>query len=303
MNLQALADQLEKKVDCQVSVHVPMKNFTTWRVGGPAELMINPHHIEDIENGVLFAKEYGLPITVIGNGSNLLILDGGIRGLVIKLGEFKDVSQKGDLITAEAGVMLPVLTRMACNASLSGLEFAVGIPATLGGALVMNAGAFGQDMGSLVQEVETIDYQGNQQRLSKDELSFSYRTSSLARQELIILRTVLRFDPADKEEIAARMKENKARRTRIQPMGLPSAGSVFRNPSQNYAGRLIEELGLKGQRIGDAMVSTKHGNFIINCGCATGGEILTLIKTIQERVYEQKEIILVPEVLIIGEEG
>jgi UDP-N-acetylmuramate dehydrogenase len=251
----------------------------------------------------LFAKEYGLPITVIGNGSNLLILDGGIRGLVIKLGEFKDVSQKGDLITAEAGVMLPILSRMACKASLSGLEFAVGIPATLGGALVMNAGAFGQDLGSLVQEVEAIDYQGKQQRLSKDELSFGYRTSSLARQELIIIRAVLRLDPADKEEIAARMKANKTRRTKIQPAGLPSSGSVFRNPSQYYAGRLIEELGLKGKRIGDAMVSSKHANFIINCGCATGGEILTLIKTIQERVYEQKGIILVPEVLIIGEEG
>lgn len=303
MNLQALADQLEKKVDCQVSVRVPMKNFTTWRAGGPADLMISPHHLEDIANSVLFAKEHGLPITVIGNGSNLLILDGGIRGLVIKLGKFKDVSQKGELITVEAGVMLPALSKMACNASLSGLEFAVGIPATLGGALIMNAGAFGQDLGSLVQEVEAIDYQGNQQRLSKDELSFGYRTSSLARQDLIILRAVLRFDFANKEDIAACIQANKARRANIQPMGLPSAGSVFRNPSQNYAGRLIEELGLKGQRIGDAMVSLKHANFIINCGCATGGEILALIKTIQERVYEQKGIILDPEVLIMGEEG
>jgi UDP-N-acetylmuramate dehydrogenase len=303
MNLHVLADKLEKKVDCQVFVHASMRNFTTWRVGGPADLLITPHNKEDIKNSILFAKEYGLPITVIGNGSNLLVLDGGIRGLVIKLGEFKGVSLQGEMITVEAGVMIPVLARMATKASLSGLEFAVGIPATLGGGLVMNAGAFGQSIGSLVQEIEAIDYQGKEQSLSKGELSFCYRSSSISGQELVVLRAVLRLIPAPKEDIASRMEINKAERAKIQPIGLPCAGSVFRNPPQDYAGKLIEELGLKGQRIGDAEVSSKHANFIVNCGCATGREILTLIKIIQERVFENKGIMLVPEVLIIGEEG
>lgn len=304
MKWQVLANKLQQNVDGQVLAQVPMKNFTTWRVGGPADLMIIPRTIGDIQVAVLFAQEYDLPITVVGNGSNLLVLDGGIRGLVIKLGGgLKDASLQGNTITAEGGVMFPALARMALEASLSGLEFAAGIPATLGGGLVMNAGAFGQDIGCLIEQVETINYQGKQQKWLKDELSFSYRSSSLQGQNLIILKAVLRLTPALREDIAARMEKNRTFRSKIQPVDFPSAGSVFRNPAYDYAGRLIEEVGLKGHRIGDAAVSPKHANFIINCGCATGREILELIKTIQQRVFEQKGIMLVPEVLILGEEG
>lgn len=304
MNWQFVAQKLEQKVEGQVLAQVPMKNYTTWRVGGPADLLIIPRTTGDIHEALLFAQEYGLPITVIGNGSNLLVLDGGIRGLVIKLaGGLKDAFLQGNILTAEGGITLPALARIALKSSLSGLEFAVGIPATLGGGLMMNAGAFGQDIGRLIQQVETINHQGKQRKWSKDELSFGYRSSSLQGQNLIILRAALRLTPALEEDIAVRMDTNRAFRSKIQPIELPSAGSVFRNPPQDYAGRLIEEVGLKGHRIGDAAVSPKHANFIVNCGCATGREILAIIKAVQERVFEQKGVLLIPEVLIIGEEG
>ncbi|MDD4674681.1 MAG: UDP-N-acetylmuramate dehydrogenase [Syntrophaceticus schinkii] len=304
MNWQVLAQQLEEKVDGRVFAQVPMKNYTTWRVGGPADLLVIPWTTGDVKKALLFAQEYCLPLTVIGNGSNLLVLDGGVRGLVIKLGRgLKGASLQGEMITAEGGVMLPALARMALKSSLSGLEFAAGIPATVGGGIIMNAGAFGKDIGSLVQEVETIDHQGKQQKWLQDELSFSYRSSSLKGRNLIILRAVFRLTPALKEDIAARMEANLAFRCKMQPTEFPSAGSVFRNPPHDYAGRLIEEVGLKGHRIGDAAVSPKHANFIVNCGSATAREILELIKTIQEQVSEQKGIMLAPEVLILGEEG
>ena len=167
----------------------------------------------------------------------------------------------------------------------------------------MNAGAFGQDMGSIALEVETIDQQGKVQQWSRDELFFSYRSSSLQGKNLIVLKADLQLVPAAREEIAVRIKKNIAFRSKIQPLEQPTAGSVFRNPPDDYAGRLIESAGLKGLRIGDAMVSTKHANFIVNCGKATGREIQELIKTIQDRVVQQFGIILVPEVLIVGEEG
>lgn len=304
MDWQVLAEKLEQKVDGRVYFQVPMKKFTTWRVGGPADLLVIPQTKEDVQEALLFAQQYSLPITVIGNGSNLLVLDGGIRGLVFKIGGgLKDVFLQRDMITVGGGVRFPALARMALRSSLSGLEFAVGIPATLGGGIMMNAGAFGQDMGSLVQEVETIDHQGKQQTWSKGELCFGYRSSSLQEQDLIVLKAVLRLTPALKEDIAARMDANLASRCKIQPLDFPSAGSVFRNPPHDHAGRLIEEVGLKGHRIGDAMVSPKHANFIVNCGSAAGRDILALIKTVQKQVCGEKGIMLVPEVLIMGEEG
>jgi UDP-N-acetylmuramate dehydrogenase len=304
MDRQTLAQDLERKIDGRVLVEAPLRHFTTWRVGGPADIMVIPHSAGDIKAALLFARENRLPVTVIGNGSNLLVLDGGIRGLVIKPGGgLKSVSLQEETITAEGGVMLSALARTALKASLSGLEFAGGIPATLGGGIMMNAGAFGQDIGSLIQQVETIDAQGKEQKWLKEQIAFSYRSSSFQGQDLIILKAVLRMTPAAREDIAARMERNNKVRNKIQPLGSPTAGSVFRNPAGHYAGKLIEEAGLKGRRIGGAAVSPKHANFIINCGGATGRDILELIKTIQNRVFEEKGIKLVPEVLVMGEDG
>lgn len=304
MDWQELAFELRQKISGQVLARAPMERFTTWRVGGPADLLVIPRTKEDVQEALLFTRKHDLPITVIGNGSNLLVLDRGIRGLVLKFAGGLNTSHlEGNILTADGGALLPSLARLALKSSLSGLEFGAGIPASLGGAILMNAGAFGQDMGSIALEVETIDQQGKVQQWSRDELFFSYRSSSLQGKNLIVLKADLQLVPAAREEIAVRIKKNIAFRSKIQPLEQPTAGSVFRNPPDDYAGRLIESAGLKGLRIGDAMVSTKHANFIVNCGKATGREIQELIKTIQDRVVQQFGIILVPEVLIVGEEG
>jgi len=304
MNWQELANELKQKIEGQVMANAPMKQHTTWRVGGPADLLVIPRTVKDIHETLLFAKHHQLPIMAIGNGSNLLVLDGGIRGVVLKLGGgLKSQYVDGNFLVAEGGAMLPSLARMALNHSLSGLEFAVGIPATLGGAIFMNAGAFGQDIGSLVRQVEVIDFNGKQQVLSRNELTFGYRKSSLQDTNMIILRATLQLKPGKKDDIAASMEAKLSLRNNLQPLEYPTAGSVFRNPVGDYAGRLIEAAGLKGHSIGDAVISTKHANFIINRGNATGREILTLIRTIRERVFELEGVMLVPEVLIVGEEG
>jgi UDP-N-acetylmuramate dehydrogenase len=304
MNWQKLAQELKTKIKGQVLAEAPLKNYTTWRVGGPADLICIPAEKTDVQLALAFAREYNLPVTVIGNGSNLLVLDGGIRGLVLSIcGGLNFSNIHGDLLVSGGGVLLPALARQACCASLSGLEFAAGIPATLGGAIIMNAGAFGQNTGSLIEEVQTIQMDGIEKKWRGTELSFGYRHSSLKGKGLIVLQAVLKLTPAIQDEISVRMKKNLASRKRTQPLEFPTAGSVFRNPPGDYAGRLIEAVGLKGFCLGDAQVSSKHANFIINRGNATGQEIKLLIEMIQKCVYLEKGIALVPEVMIVGEEG
>ncbi len=304
MDCKRLSLQLKEVVgDSCVLAQAPMEKHTTWRIGGPADLLVIPKTVEDLKKSLQFAQNNSLPITVVGNGSNLLVLDGGIRGLVIKLGKgIKNVSLQGDLMIAGGGVMLPVLSRRALKASLSGLEFAAGIPATVGGAIVMNAGAHGKEIGSIIQEVETVDYQGREQKWLRDELSFSYRTSSLKSKNIIVSKAVFKLSPAEENDIAKCMDQGLASRKKTQPTGLPSAGSVFRNPPHHHAGKLIEKAGLKGYVSGGAAVSDKHANFIVNCGTATARDVLELIKIIQEHVSEQMGIMLAPEILILGEE-
>lgn len=304
MNWQELAQKLGSRVKGQVLAQASMKNFTTWRVGGPADLLVVPHEKNDVREVLAFAGEFDLPVTVIGNGSNLLVLDGGIRGLVLKIGSgLNSVLIKGDLLVAEGGALLPALARQACSAGLSGLEFAAGIPASLGGAIMMNAGAFGKDIGSVVQNVETVRIDGTEIKWKREELTFCYRCSNLQRQELIVIKATLRLVPALREEIAARVERYLISRRMTQPLEFPTAGSVFRNPPGDYAGRLIESVGLKGFCLGDAQVSLKHANFIVNRGGATGQDIKALIELIQDRVFNEWGISLVPEVMIVGEEG
>ncbi|NPV29701.1 MAG: UDP-N-acetylmuramate dehydrogenase [Firmicutes bacterium] len=304
MDWNRLAEELGRKVRGRVFPRASMKEHTTWRVGGPADLLLIPQTEDDVIRALDCAGENALPVTVIGNGSNLLVRDGGIRGLTLKIARGLTTCRvKEDKIEAGAGVLLPHLARLALRAELSGLEFALGIPASLGGALVMNAGAFGQQLGDLVREVQTVDLRGARRVWDHMQLSFSYRRSSLLEQNLIVLRAVLSLNPARASLIAERMKQNLARRRETQPLGLPTAGCVFRNPPGRYAGQLIEMAGLKGLRVGDAQVSPKHANFIVNLGNATAGQILALMELIQEKVRSQFGVNLEPEVRMVGEEG
>ncbi|MGB9792175.1 MAG: UDP-N-acetylmuramate dehydrogenase [Thermacetogeniaceae bacterium] len=303
MNWKMLADELGQQIKGKVIALAPMRDYTTWAIGGPADLLCIPQTEEDVVAALKFAEAYALPITVIGNGSNLLVRDGGIRGLVIRIaGGLNSVHVEGTRIVAGAGMLLPSLSRIALRAGLSGLEFAADIPASLGGAVVMNAGAFGQCMGNVVVEVEAIGYDGSRRILSGSDLHFDYRTSSLKEQELIVLKAVLELIPEAPLAIAMKMKSNLSYRRRTQPLHMPSAGCVFRNPPGHFAAKLIELAGLKGARIGDAEVSLKHANFIVNRGNASARQVLALIELIRDQVRCRFGIDLVPEIRVVGEE-
>lgn len=304
MNWSNLAEELKRQVTGRVIACAPMREYTTWRIGGPADILCSPRTEDDVIIALSFAEEYGLPVTVIGNGSNLLVRDEGIRGLTLRIeGGLNSVQVEENRVLAGAGILLPSLSRIALRAGLSGLEFAAGIPASLGGAVVMNAGAFGQCLGDLVLEADVLEFNGNRRLLTRTDFSFNYRTSSLQDQKLIILRTVLQLTPEDTSAIAERMENNLASRIRTQPLKLPTAGSVFRNPPGHFAAKLIELAGLKGVRVGDAQVSPKHANFIVNLGNASAHQVITLIEMIKERVRSQFGIELVSEVCLMGEEG
>lgn len=303
MNWRELALGLKKRVAGTVTACASMKEHTAWQVGGPADLLCIPQTEADVLQALKFAAEYGLAITVIGNGSNLLVRNGGIRGLTIKIAGVLNTTQvQESSIRAGAGVLLPALARVALRASLGGLEFAAGIPGSLGGGVVMNVGAFGQRLGDLIEEVKTVDFQGTIKVWQGSQLSFDYRSSSLLGKDLIVLGAVLGLEFVESSVIAERMKRNLAARRETQPLDLPTAGSVFKNPPGYYAGELIEKAGLKGFSVGDAQISPKHANFIVNRGNAGAGQVLALITTVQERVRVLFGIDLVPEVRLVGEE-
>ena len=303
MTWQELAPKLQAGVAGRVLTGVSMKNFTTWRIGGPADLMLIPQADDDIVAALEFAGRHNLPLTVIGNGSNLLVGDAGIRGLVLKIGGgLQELQIRDNEITAGAGVLLPALARLAGRESLSGLEFAGGIPASLGGALIMNAGAFGQFIGSSVRAVDTIDFNGGRRTWQASELTFDYRHSTLQPESLIILGAALELQPATQKEVLERLESFQAYRSSCHPLDQPSAGSVFRNPPGETAGQLIEMAGLKGFTIGDAQVSSKHANFIMNLGNATAAQVGELIEIIRDRVAARFDINLATEVRMVGEE-
>jgi UDP-N-acetylmuramate dehydrogenase len=280
-----------------------MERFTTWRIGGPADLLLIPQAEDDVTAALEFAGRHSLPLIVIGNGSNLLVGDAGIRGLVLKIGGgLQNIRLSGNEITAGAGVLLPALARAAGQESLSGLEFAGGIPASLGGALIMNAGAFGQFIGECVREVDTIDYSGARRTWEASELKFDYRRSTLQSESLIILKAILELRAADQQSVLERLESFLEFRNSNHPLDLPSAGSVFRNPPGQPAGLLIEMADLKGFQVGDAQVSTKHANFIVNLGHATAAQVRELMEIVRSRVADRFGVDLKPEVRVVGEE-
>lgn len=296
----------------------PMKKHTTFRIGGPADYYAEPD-VSQISKLIEIAKACDMPVTVIGNGSNLLVGDKGIRGLVIGIGKglsaievTETVAQQstaqdftaqgnGRIITAGAGAILAAVAAKAAEASLSGLEFASGIPGSVGGAVVMNAGAYGGEIKDVLIDATVLTADGELKTVTRDELDLSYRHSIVPEKSYIVLSARFMLTPKPQDEIKAYMAELRAKRVEKQPLEYPSAGSTFKRPEGYFAGKLIMDAGLRGYSVGDAQVSGKHCGFVVNKGEATAADVLTLIKDVQETVLKQFGVKLEPEVKMIGE--
>ncbi|MDF9408644.1 MAG: UDP-N-acetylenolpyruvoylglucosamine reductase [Pelotomaculum sp. PtaB.Bin013] len=279
----------------------PMKKHTSWRIGGPADIFVEPGNRRELQLVVSFARDKGIPLTVIGAGSNLLVSDNGIRGIVVKIGNgMARVFTVGNEITVEAGAKLAVVASTARDAGLGGFEFSTGIPGTVGGAVAMNAGANGSAVSALVKNVLILNFDGNFVGKSKEDMSFSYRRSILHSEPAIIVEATFTCYPRDKKLIREEMADYLKKRKASQPLCYPNAGSVFKNPPGDSAGRLIEATGLKGVRVGNAQISTLHANFIINLGSATAKDVLALIEHVREVVNSRFGVDLQPEIKFTG---
>ncbi len=279
----------------------PMSKHTTFRIGGPADIFVSPN-MEQVAKVMKIAKEAGILVTIIGNGSNLLVGDKGIRGLVLSFGkEAENLRVDGQFMTIGAGCLLSKAAAEAARLGLSGLEFAAGIPGSLGGAIVMNAGAYGGEMKDVVVSVKVLTPSGELLELPKQELDFSYRHSCVPEKNYIVLSATVKLEPKDEVLIRAEMLDYKNRRVEKQPLEYPSAGSTFKRPEGYFAGKLIEDAGLRGYTVGGAQVSEKHCGFVINKDKATAEDVLQLIKDVQDKVYAQFQVKLEPEVKMVGE--
>ncbi|SDY75966.1 UDP-N-acetylmuramate dehydrogenase [Evansella caseinilytica] len=280
----------------------PLKNHTTWKIGGPAALFFEPSSVEGLEKAMKAIVAEEVPWFVIGKGSNLLISDNGIQGVVIKLGEnMTELIQDGETLRVGAGYSLIRLATIMSKKGYSGLEFAGGIPGTVGGAVFMNAGAHGSDISQILQRTRVLLPDGSITWYTKEEMHFSYRTSRLQTEQGICLEAEFLLKKGDREKITKEMQANKEYRRHSQPWNYPCCGSVFRNPLPNYAGKLIEEAGLKGHTIGGAQISEMHANFIVNIGEAKAADVMNLISYVQKTIYDKYGIKMVPEVELIGE--
>lgn len=280
----------------------PMSGHTTFRTGGPADIFIMPKSLEEVKASILILQEHQVPVLVIGNGSNLLVSDKGIRGAVLQIGgRMSKVIVEGECIYAEGGVLLAALSAKAAENSLTGLEFASGIPGSLGGAVTMNAGAYGGEMKDVMISAEVLTRELEVKTILAEDLQLSYRHSILPEKEYILLNATLGLKKGNFDEIKTRMKELAEQRREKQPLQFPSAGSTFKRPEGYFAGKLIQDAGLKGKAIGGAQVSEKHAGFVINTGSATTQDILDLIVFCQQTVFEKFGVSLETEVKIVGE--
>jgi len=281
----------------------PLAAHTTWKIGGPADILLIPHTIEDIQLVLKVTKKENRLLTVIGKGSNILVKDKGIRGIVLKIGDHLSFLEQKDIynLKAGAGLRLSGLLEATCSMGLGGLEFAAGIPATLGGAVMMNAGLPSLAIGDLVQKVEGFDGNGELHEFQKEEISFGYRRSNLGEMLEVVTAINLELKPALPQEIKEKINYFLQERKAKQPLCYPSAGSVFKNPKDVPAGKLIEEAGLKGLRCGGAIISEKHANFILNLGSATATDVLRLIDKVKENVWQKFKIELELEIKVLGE--
>ena len=280
----------------------PMSRYTTFRVGGNADALFFPKDESELALAFKITKENGIPVTVIGNGSNLLVKDGGIAGLVIRMGdEFSGITVDGTRITAKAGDSLTRVAMKAYENGLAGFEFASGIPGSVGGGMAMNAGAYGGELKNVTVSARLMDPEtGEVTEYSVDELQMGYRTTLALTKGLIVTEAVFELTAGDKETIKATMDDLNKRRRDKQPLTFPSAGSTFKRPEGHFAGVLIEGAGLKGLTVGGAQVSEKHAGFIINMGSATAKDILDLIELVRQKVLENSGVMLEPEVRILG---
>jgi UDP-N-acetylmuramate dehydrogenase len=301
--LKNLYELLSSKLaDSSFSLDEPLKEHAYTKLGGPADLYAEAACPEDAVYILKKAKRHGVPVTLIGNGSNIIIRDGGIRGLVLSLSKMNKISVTGSTVIAEAGSRIIDVSRKALEHSLSGLEFACGIPGTTGGALYMNAGAYGGQISDVLQKTLVLTEEGSILELGQEELVLSYRKSIIAEKKFIVLKAEFNLSIDCQENISARMKENTEARESKQPLEFPSCGSVFKRPPGHYAGKLIQDSGLQGRNIGGAEVSRKHAGFIINKDNCTAKDYLALIEYVRETVKEKQGVELETEVIILGEE-
>lgn len=280
----------------------PMSEHTTFRVGGPAEVFVTADDRQQLGKMIRYLNLTGWPFFLLGNGSNLLVGDKGYRGVVIRLGrEFEKIRMEGDRLTCGAAVSLAKAAKTAMENGLSGLEFASGIPGSVGGGVRMNAGAYGGELGQLVESVTVMAKDGSLMELDNETMEFGYRKSVLRDRPYVVLEVTMRLSDGDREEILARMNELAAKRKQKQPLEYASAGSTFKRPEGYFAGKLIMDAGLRGARVGGARVSDKHCGFIINDGTATAADIAELIEEVSERVKERFGVKLEPEVIFLGD--
>lgn len=301
MNDQFLTELQNVMGGSGIFMQEPMKKHTTFRVGGPADVLVQPD--ETALAAVLgLCRQYHVPYSFIGNGSNLLVGDKGIRGVVIEMTEpMGNIEVHGTQITAQAGAMLSKIANTAASNGLGGMEFAAGIPGSVGGAVVMNAGAYGREMKDIIEKVYVLDENGAQLELDRDALDLGYRHSCIPEKKYIVTKVVLELVPRNEAEIRSEMKEMNEKRAEKQPLQYPSAGSTFKRPEGYFAGKLIMDAGLRGYQVGGAQVSEKHCGFVINKGDATAADICQLMRDVSDKVQAQFGVVLEPEVKMIGE--
>ncbi|MBW9149231.1 UDP-N-acetylmuramate dehydrogenase [Clostridium sp. CM028] len=300
-------EELIKQIDkvtrgSNIKIDEPMKNHTSFKVGGPADILVTPEDVMEAQSIIKICKDNNVNYYLIGNGSNLLVRDGGIRGVVIKLCKFNKIEVKGNKVIAQSGASLYDVTMVALGEGLKGMEFANGIPGSIGGAAAMNAGAYNGEMSMVMESILALDNNGQLLTLAKGEMELSYRSSAILKHGYTVISVTLSLQEGDKEIIKARMDDLAKKRSDKQPLEYPSAGSTFKRPEGHYASVLIQDCDLKGTCVGDAQVSEKHSGFIINKKDASAKDILDLIKLVQHVVYEKFEVKLTTEVKIWGED-
>lgn len=296
---QKLVNALAKE---RVLLDEPMSKHTTFRIGGPADYFVMPSSEEELKQVIAICKEESVPYYIVGNGSNLLVSDHGYRGVIIQIyKEMNEVRVDGNVIEAQAGALLSKIAMEALGASLTGFEFAHGIPGTLGGACVMNAGAYGGEMKDVLISVTVIDENGELLTIEKENLELGYRTSIIAKKGYVVVSARIGLEEGCEDEIRARMNELKEKRVSKQPLEYPSAGSTFKRPEGYFAGKLIQDSGLRGFRVGGAMVSEKHCGFVINAESATAADVNELMRQVSDIVQEKFGVPMEPEVKKLGE--
>ena len=299
---KAIVEALQKIVPQEnILLQEPMAGHTTFRIGGPADCFVQPENEEQLRRLQHYLNQVEIPWFILGNGSNLLVSDRGFSGVVIQIGQkMKNITVDGCKLTVQAGATMAQAARAALEYGLTGLEFASGIPGTVGGGVVMNAGAYGGEMSQVTEQVVVLDRDGERMELDNDTMEFGYRTSTIKNHPFVVTEVVFRLEPGDREQMKQKMDELAVRRRGKQPLEYPSAGSTFKRPEGYFAGQLIMEAGLRGFQIGGAKVSDKHCGFIINTGNATARDVRDVICKVQEQVKEQFHINLETEILFLG---